>query len=958
MKMELGSGGSQIITLEGRSDVVKQISETFYCHAIVNAAHTTNKKQVLFSATFTANFIEPKVAFSKSQLNFRIDVGPDDELHLLQETVQVRNSSDLPHIIDFHIESPFMIMDENGELISNWSVPLEGLGEVSVTVVFDPSYRTDLYSRKARGYLWVRYHEHPHMDSITLIGEVNFPNIKFTPSVIDFGCIPVGSEACQDLKITNLSPLPVTFSWYWQEESVSIQHTGPVTVLPELVASEYQFNIEEEEDSQDKSASELEVDSPAVVQEEVSVADVAQELEEHIEDMLPEKKTSDIKTLEIKSSAEKLPENHSPEVSPENPQVELNKASVDKASEETPQNAEQLSQLKKKLFPLINCYFMDEAEIKCLEGLPTVSPVLPSVNKLFEITPFYGTLYPYESQILSVSFNGYSFLSGEAIALCQVEGGPSEAIKFKGSTSNICYHLNKMDIDFGWQVFCNICEEVITLSNFGLVGFDFHASTLFHPPDSPLEPGVVIVEPQSGHLEGQSEIQLMVRYLPGFSGWFQKTFQLEIGYLDPISLTVTGFGVFPQLYVCLPQPQSYVTPVNIGYKAVDNLTPYWFPQQKKLTLSNNILEPIYSRPIPASEMKELLSQNWVVITFQDYFPTRADIHLAVEREMAHRVVEDNPSIVLRHAAMTKCKPIVQFIAPPYDIDLGIVIVGTAVSFSAIMFNYGPVLVSSCLSCPQAHAQLKEAGIFIKVRDIKDLPIGQTAAMHIFFNPLYEQYPEKIKEIEFTFYLDIFHGPRIPIEVHGTVTVPFVTLSADCVNFGYVKYGSCKEMSLIIKNEGLVPCTWQASLQFKQKKKKNNIIKTITYDDKEPVFRFQCEKNSLSPNEEIYIELFFEPATHGVREMNFIITMTENPQRLCIPLFGIGMLPTINIIDSVLEFDTQLPHSQGQEIEFYIENPLNYPIEIFFNNYDTFVSFLIMFLHLTVVHVSGRSQIMV
>lgn len=60
---------------------------------------------------------------------------------------------------------------------------------------------------------------------MTLRGEVNFPTLEIDQSVIDFGTIYNGTEAVEEVSVTNGGPFCVTFKWYIKPNSTSIQQS-------------------------------------------------------------------------------------------------------------------------------------------------------------------------------------------------------------------------------------------------------------------------------------------------------------------------------------------------------------------------------------------------------------------------------------------------------------------------------------------------------------------------------------------------------------------------------------------------------------------------------------------------------------------------------------------------------------------------------------------------------------
>jgi hydrocephalus-inducing protein len=62
--------------------------------------------------------------------------------------------------------------------------------------------------------------------------------------------------------------------------------------------------------------------------------------------------------------------------------------------------------------------------------------------------PIYGTLRPSEAEQITLTFYGHSNIVSEALALCEVEGGPTYEILFKGEASLVSYKFDFLEIDY------------------------------------------------------------------------------------------------------------------------------------------------------------------------------------------------------------------------------------------------------------------------------------------------------------------------------------------------------------------------------------------------------------------------------------------------------------------------------------------------------------------------------
>lgn len=77
---------------------------------------------------------------------------------------------------------------------------------------------------------------------------------------------------------------------------------------------------------------------------------------------------------------------------------------------------------------------------------------LPSLWQVFDILPLYGILQPNETQQVDFTFYGHADISGQVLALCEVEGGPTYEITLKGEASLVRYAFDRKEIDYGQLV--------------------------------------------------------------------------------------------------------------------------------------------------------------------------------------------------------------------------------------------------------------------------------------------------------------------------------------------------------------------------------------------------------------------------------------------------------------------------------------------------------------------------
>lgn len=61
--------------------------------------------------------------------------------------------------------------------------------------------------------LEINYQGHPQQDLVKLHAEIHFPNIDFSSTTVDFGCVLNYTETRKEICITNCSPMSVSYRW-------------------------------------------------------------------------------------------------------------------------------------------------------------------------------------------------------------------------------------------------------------------------------------------------------------------------------------------------------------------------------------------------------------------------------------------------------------------------------------------------------------------------------------------------------------------------------------------------------------------------------------------------------------------------------------------------------------------------------------------------------------------------
>lgn len=133
-----------------------------------------------------------------------------------------------------------------------------------------------------------------------------------------------------------------------------------------------------------------------------------------------------------------------------------------------------------------------------------------------------------------------------------------------------------------------------------------------------LETGWLTIQPKNGFIDPNTTLNLMIRYFPGVAGKFLESFHLEIGHLPPIKITVSGYGVFPQIYLTVPRPAIKEYPLFTSYESIASITPDFLEYVEDVKVWYQADNLMFEHDIPKKERKELKKDGWVIITHEVY----------------------------------------------------------------------------------------------------------------------------------------------------------------------------------------------------------------------------------------------------------------------------------------------------------------------------------------------------
>lgn len=83
-----------------------------------------------------------------------------------------------------------------------------------------------------------------------------------------------------------------------------------------------------------------------------------------------------------------------------------------------------------------------------------------------------------------------------------------------------------------------------------------------------------------------------------------------------IRVKVTGFGVFPQIYLTLPRPSIANVPFMVAYSAISSLTMEWLAAVKNLKRNYMAdFKKYYDQDIEHYDRECLINDDWDIVSF-------------------------------------------------------------------------------------------------------------------------------------------------------------------------------------------------------------------------------------------------------------------------------------------------------------------------------------------------------
>ncbi|CAM6101477.1 unnamed protein product [Calypogeia fissa] len=173
-------------------------------------------------------------------------------------------------------------------------------------------------------------------------------------------------------------------------------------------------------------------------------------------------------------------------------------------------------------------------------------------NQIFDILPIRGTLLPGEGETVEFSYFSFPKYKCRAMALCEVERGPSYSVVLDAESSAIKYTVNRYILDFGVQHFLHpVTSRMLSLTNESGVPFNFELDL-----SDVKRKGMLYIDPMIGRILSTEKQKFKVTAHARIPTKFVEHFKLQVEYFHPHDLEVRVEGMYPNITLDIQRVRS------------------------------------------------------------------------------------------------------------------------------------------------------------------------------------------------------------------------------------------------------------------------------------------------------------------------------------------------------------------------------------------------------------------
>ena len=185
------------------------------------SAQTSRSREDLFNPIIKCTFMKVLIDIKEKKMDFQYYHDADLEekysagkslispsqnlLGIVERENEITNTSQLPLVVLLSCTFPFSLSDKR--------IELQPGDKYQFKVFLDTSFKKDFSTEIVDRRLFINFEGNNQKYTVFLHGVLNFPNIKLSNSLIDYGSVLISSENTKDLVLENIGCVPAKYEW-------------------------------------------------------------------------------------------------------------------------------------------------------------------------------------------------------------------------------------------------------------------------------------------------------------------------------------------------------------------------------------------------------------------------------------------------------------------------------------------------------------------------------------------------------------------------------------------------------------------------------------------------------------------------------------------------------------------------------------------------------------------------
>ncbi|KAJ3023439.1 hypothetical protein HKX48_003133 [Thoreauomyces humboldtii] len=506
--------------------------------------------------------------------------------------------------------------------------------------------------------------------------------------------------------------------------------------------------------------------------------------------------------------------------------------------------------------PVYNLWYFQDVEEDQDGSACGRDPAL--LQQVIDIRPMRGSLLP--SEMIEATFAGHVCGKFNAVAICDVSGGPKYEVFMRGDVAIFEYQLDRQTVDFGIQPYQDVVEQAVTLINAGRVSFDFSALLL---PLSSLQRKVTL-SPASGTLSPKSRQKISI---------------------EPLRIRVTGRGTFPRIGLNIPRI------ADEKYEAhVAKLKATAGAGKKPKSTTPAVETRVVDAEVEECADSLLLREKTLELLARINEDTRTKLPpqpkgrfigspFLFHKSQQMKASDKKNTLTLSESSLVRLSN--------YICDFGNVIRNTFKKETVRLKNTGHYPLTLTLD----KSMLIGTGFTIEPDKVRSLPAQEIAEFMVAFQARNNNGRPERFEVDLP--VKVAGGPTIDIHLCASITVSDLTLPTAELDFGEGLCGARKTGSVKLQNPYPAPCEWLITTNAQGTSASTTAaVRPKQVRSKLEDFDVVPSSRVLEPGDSSILTVRFVPSEDKIYDDSIFLNINMNSKLSPLRVRGHGILPRI------------------------------------------------------------------